>query len=338
LRLQIWTIAAATVIATGAAHASLADYLTARKACPPHRGLTLAAAQAKPGTYHNCVLELKGIVSGVSRSENGSNLLLHVSDSVSVLLQGSREATLPTSGESIRALVTVQDNGDLSLLSLVTDTEVGDRQIDPPAPAPARPSKKKAHATAFIAGSAYPTKWPVPYRSRQTLSSRTGLTDAELGLYTQVIEKFNPRLSPAQAGLIARSVVESSYQRGVDARLIMAIFATESGFKPYARSRHGAMGLGQLMPGTARSLGVSNAWDPVQNIQGAVRLIQQNWGSYAAKTSDFRRVFQLVCASYNAGPNAVKKYGGVPPYRETRNYVKKVATWYRKFAPELFQS
>lgn len=330
MRLRIWTAAIIAIVASATARASVADYLAARKAYPPRHDVSLAAAESDPVKFQNTVLELKGVVAGVSRSDSGSNLLLRVSDSTSVLLQGSRDADLPTSGESARALVSVQDNGNMALLSLVSDTEVGDRQIDPPAPAPRKPSSGKANTR-------YPTKWPVPTRNRQTLSSRTGLTDAGLALYTQVIRNFNPRLTPAQADMIAHSVVETSYQRGVDARLIMAIFATESGFKLTARSRHGAMGLGQLMPGTARSLGVANAWDPVQNIEGAVRLIQQHWGTYAARTTDFRRVFQLVCAAYNAGPNAVKKYGGVPPYRETRNYVKKVASWYRKFAPELFQ-
>ena len=314
-----------------AAQASLADYLSARKSCPPRAGLTLSAIRTNPTKYRNAVLELRGVVAGVSRSDTASNLLLRVADADTAFIQGSLDAELPGSGEAARALVSVQDNGNLSLVSLVTETEIGDRQIDPPKPKPAI----KPAATGKA--SMLPTRWPVPTRSRQTFASRTGLSPADLALYTQVVMQFNPRLTFAQADVISRSVVESSYARGVDARLIMAIFATESGFKPNARSHSGAMGLGQLMPRTARSLGVSNAWDPIQNIQGAVRLIQQHWVSYAAKTKDFRKVFQLVCAAYNAGPGAVKRYGGVPPYRETRNYVKKVATWYHRFAPDLFQ-
>lgn len=331
MRLRFCIATALALAIPHAAHANLADYLSARKTCPPKAGLTLSAIRTDPAKYHDAVLELRGVVGGVSRSETLSNVLLRVGDADTALIQGSLDAQLPGSGESARALVSVGDNGNLTLVSLVTETEIGDRQIDPPKPKPAiKPSATGKPSTL-------PTRWPVPTRSRQMLASRTGLSPADLALYTQVVMQFNPRLSLAQADVISRSIVESSYARGVDARLIMAIFATESGFKPFARSHSGAMGLGQLMPGTARSLGVSNAWDPVQNIQGAVRLIQQHWVSYAAKTSDFRRVFQLVCAAYNAGPNAVKRYGGVPPYRETRNYVKKVATWYRRFAPDLFQ-
>ncbi|HEY3413629.1 MAG TPA: lytic transglycosylase domain-containing protein [Armatimonadota bacterium] len=329
LRQCIATVAAIAI--PHAVHANLADYLSARKSCPPKAGLTLTAVHANPAKYRNAVLELRGVIAGVSRSDTASTVLLRVSDADTVFIQGSLDAQLPGSGESARALVSVQENGNMSLVSLVTETEIGDRQIDPPSPKPA----VKAPSTGKP--SKLPVRWPVPMRNRQTLASRTGLSPDGLALYTQVVMQFNPRLTLAQADVISRSIVESSYARGVDARLIMAIFATESGFKPNARSRTGAMGLGQLMPGTARSLGVGNAWDPVQNIQGAVRLIQQHWVSYAAKTNDFRKVFQLVCAAYNAGPNAVKRYGGVPPYRETRNYVKKVAAWYSRFAPDLFQ-
>lgn len=328
MRLPHCIAVAITLASCATAHASLADYLAARKALPPRAGLTLAAVRANPTKYQNAVLELSGVVSGVSRSESSSNVLLRVTDSVTALIQGSADAVVPNSGEAARALVSVQDNGSLSLVSLVTETEIGDRQMDPP---------KKPAATTGKATS-MPARWPVPVHNRSTLASR-GIIDARIQpLYQQVVEQFNPRLTRAQAELISRNIVESSYRQGVDARLIMAIFATESRFKINARSRAGAMGLGQLMPRTARSLGVSNAWDPQQNIQGAVKLIQQHWSNYASKTQDFRKVFQLVCAAYNAGPGAVKKYGGVPPYRETQNYVKKVAAWYKVFAPELFRS
>lgn len=335
MRLRYWIAAVAALTMSQSARASLSDYLAARKSLPPRAGLTLATIRKDPAKYRNVVIEIRGVVSGVSHSDTASSVLLRMADADTVLIEGSREADLPASGEAARALVSVQSNGNLSLVSLVTETEIGEKEIDPLKAQP----KSVSQASSSFGGkpTSLPTRWPQPVRNRSSLASRGVIDPGVFALYQQVVEQFNPRLSATQAELISRKIVESSYLQGVDARLIMAIFATESRFKINARSHSGAMGLGQLMPGTARSLGVSNAWDPQQNIQGAVKLIQQHWVTYAAKTQDFRKVFQLVCAAYNAGPGAVKKYGGVPPYRETRNYVKKVAAWYKVFAPELFR-
>src|SRR6185503_14143317 len=115
----------------------------------------------------------------------------------------------------------------------------------------------------------------------------------------------------------------------VDAALIHAVISVESGYNPSARSVAGAVGLMQLMPGTAKRYGVKNRLDPVQNIRGGARYLR-----------DLQVMFgdnlPLVLAAYNAGEYAVMKYGRrIPPYRETVAYVPKVMQFYRKFRPTI---
>lgn len=112
----------------------------------------------------------------------------------------------------------------------------------------------------------------------------------------------------------------------IDAALVKAIITVESGCDPNAVSRKGAQGLMQLMPSTARKLNVSRPFDPRENIVGGVKYIKGLLASYG----DLR----LALAAYNAGPGAVKKFEGIPPYRETIQYVKKVIRYYKKFKKE----
>jgi hypothetical protein len=111
---------------------------------------------------------------------------------------------------------------------------------------------------------------------------------------------------------------------GVDPYLIFCVMEQESHFNTYALSPKGAQGLMQLMPGTGRMFGVRRPFDPAQNIAGGTRFLKQLLQRFNGRVD-------LVLASYNAGEGAVAKFGGrVPPYRETRNYVKKVGYRYRQ--------
>jgi soluble lytic murein transglycosylase-like protein len=104
---------------------------------------------------------------------------------------------------------------------------------------------------------------------------------------------------------------------GIDPALLKGLVSQESGFDPNARSGAGALGLTQLMPGTAASLGVTNPLDPAQSLQGGARYLREQLDRFGGDE-------RLALAAYNAGPGAVAKYGGVPPYAETQNYVNSV--------------
>jgi soluble lytic murein transglycosylase-like protein len=126
------------------------------------------------------------------------------------------------------------------------------------------------------------------------------------------------------------ALVEQAAQRnGVDPAVLHGLIQQESGFDPNAQSGAGASGLTQLMPGTASSLGVANPLDPAEAIEGGARYLSQMLGAFGGNTAD-------ALAAYNAGPGAVKQYGGVPPYAETQSYVTKVlgyAEAYRQVHP-----
>ncbi len=125
-------------------------------------------------------------------------------------------------------------------------------------------------------------------------------------------------------GIISKAA--GRYQ--VDPALIQAIIMAESGYNPNARSKKGARGLMQLMPATARSLGVEDSYDPEDNIDGGVRYFKKLLDRFEGDVS-------LALAAYNAGSRYVRKYNGVPPFRATRIYIKKVLQYHEKYRVEI---
>lgn len=144
------------------------------------------------------------------------------------------------------------------------------------------------------------------------------------GLVAAAVGRANAVKAPESACVtrseIDRLVKVNSQQYNVDPNLIAAIIANESGFDSNATSSVGAQGLMQLMPETAAGLGVSDAYDAAQNIRAGTR--------YLRKLLDRFGSTELAVAAYNAGPDAVRRYGGVPPYAETQGYVRSVLAIY----------
>jgi soluble lytic murein transglycosylase-like protein len=161
---------------------------------------------------------------------------------------------------------------------------------------------------------------PLPASAPGGPDAGTWVTDVET--YRALARYYNPRLSPEEAQRIGAALLDYSRLFNVDPRLVVALVVVESGFQVRVRSRAGAVGLGQLMPATARALGVDPE-DPVQNLYGTIRSLRGHLDRFGWDA-------RLALAAYNAGRGAVERYEGIPPYDETRWYVANVAHLYRR--------
>jgi soluble lytic murein transglycosylase-like protein len=140
--------------------------------------------------------------------------------------------------------------------------------------------------------------------------------------FAELARRHNRRLTASEAERIGWSVVFFSRRFNVDPRLVAAVITIESGFNPRAVSRAGALGLGQLMPATARAVGVRDPFSIEENVYGTVRVLRGHLDRYG-----FDNV-ALALAAYNAGSGAVRAHGGIPPYAETTWYVYNVLSLY----------
>ena len=135
-------------------------------------------------------------------------------------------------------------------------------------------------------------------------------------------DRYGPKAEPASISSQSQNAVRqhihaTATRFGVDRNLVDAVAWQESRYNPHARSKAGAIGVMQLMPGTARQLGVRNPHDVEQNVVGGTAYLRQ-------QLERFGNNVPLALAAYNAGPGAVIKYGGIPPYRETQDYVRQI--------------
>jgi len=304
----------------------LAEYLKIRKKYGITQPTTSAALQTLIGYG---VFEVKALVKGTLRADETTKLLLEGAGGSSIAVSSSKSNKwLEVPNTRARIIVIAKRENETAPLTAEILSAIPEDQMSYWESEQFRKAQIKAHA-----------KKPETTRGKPPSALRvpSGWSDAAIQaipLYAKFIRVWNPRLDERKAWEIAVGIIGFSLQYGVDARLITAMVLVESGFNPNATSRKGAMGLGQLMPGTARGMGVRNAYDTYENLWGTVRLIRGHLEKYKIITPSGQKYGDLVLAlaAYNAGGGAVRKHGGVPPYRETQGYIQKVIAWYKRLS------
>lgn len=316
--LPLLYLAASSAIAS--APVGVKEYLGLRKSMATQ--VSLQELKSNSGSYIGKVLEIRGNLTGFTTSDGSQecNITICNSDTGSYTISTDEPPT--QTGTELACLVKIGERSTCSLsdLRMVACTFLVDLQRTEPKPtrATAQPAKTTAS----------PGKTPTKSQPARYISSEEIVV-----AYTKAVKRFNSKLSNGQADTIARSVLGFSYRYKLDPRLVCAVILAESHFRIGATSPCGAQGLGQLMPSTAAGLGVNDAYDPVQNIYGSVRYVKGMLDRMSGnKPWDDLTWYDLALAlaAYNAGPNAVKRHGGIPPYRETQNYVKKVTSIYKQ--------
>lgn len=283
--------------------------------------------------YRGTVVELTATVKGVSRMGETQVVVLQSADGASACPRAAQPLQEQL-GAQLRVLLRVgEDNlvglGDVELVYAVHEADIAQWEAQ---------QRRKQGATKPPQRTARPlaSRFNTPVRTSQgQVITFEQWHSAVYDAYARAISRFNPKLKPQQVEVITNSILAFSWYYRVDPRLVVAMVLAESGFRPDAVSRAGAMGLGQLMPRTARGLGVNNPFDPVQNLAGAIRLLHGHLNTYSGGrayregTVSWNDII-LAMAAYNAGSGAVRKYGGVPPYRETQTYVRRVIALYKQ--------
>ena len=209
-----------------------------------------------------------------------------------------------------QAIVSVEENGRRVW------TNEGTPQQAQPAPKP---------ASRIVYWSSVEHRWKrVPMaNSAEMRSARSVIAEVRQALATrpEAVSANPARATAATSAEVDAAIEQAAARHNVDPNLVRAVIKVESNFNPQAVSRKGAVGLMQLMPSTARGLNVTNPFDPQQNVDAGVRHLRSLLDNYSGDLS-------RSLAAYNAGAGAVNRHGGVPPYAETRDYVRRITGIY----------
>lgn len=333
MKRALLTLGLALILPFASADA-VSDFLKVRKTNKLNGVVGPSAINTLIGTK---VFEIKANIKGIVRIGDDSAILLENVDGSSLTI---RSKTLPAwlvegGAQSVRFIVKAsrpEEYAELqaTLLAAIPEVSIQPHDVKARSSAPANTKSSASNdPNNPLYGSIGRRGSKIESRGG-TASSRyprgTVVSPEEaVAPYADFIQSRNRRMGREEAEKIATLVIKFSLDYNLDARLIMAMAMAESNFNPGATSHAGAQGLLQLMPGTAAGLGVRNSYDVTQNVLGAVKLMAGHLAKYEKQTGgDPEQTLILALAAYNAGGGAVKKHGGVPPYRETQNYVRKV--------------
>ena len=318
----------ALMLGTAAFAIGNSDYLRIRNQTP------IAAVQPdSPLTsqfplFSGQYIEIDGTITGLFSGVGADTLLLDVGEARPLLLCYTARDTETLLNRYVRVLACVPAKGIAQLEALAITITTADFATRYPANVTSDgytlidATDAEYHLTIpeenvnYRFASVPPLKPQRPAAPSYTIDVTRALSSqqAVVQMYADHIRTINARLEPEKASTIALHLLRKSEKYDVDPRLLVAMVTQESRFNTQAVSRAGARGLGQLMPGTAAALGVRDSFDIEQNLDGTARYI-------ASQLDTFGRL-SLALAAYNAGPGNVRKYGGVPPFRETQHYVK----------------
>jgi len=304
---------------------TLKDYLALRKESKITKSSSVDALDNFVGEK---TIELRCVVKGtlefdgkgsiyVEYPDNRGEQAIDAAEIPSWLKGGSVAARLLVKATRAEPLAVVQ----VTLLAAASDTDIANYE-KANAPKPITPPKKPVVATTVKRGT-MASRGGNPGRTRFVVDPLV------VSKYTAFIKNHNKKLSYAKAQEIADAVIQWSITYRLDARLVVAILITESDFNPGCVSNAGAKGLGQLMDENCQEYGITNVYDTNQNLYGTVRQLREHLDRYKGEDMDPEKL-ALALAAYNAGPGNVKKYGGVPPFRETKNYIKRVFVRYKQ--------